>query len=92
MGTKDYNRIKEWLDPLLAARGLSIEEFSRQAEISKASIYFYRTDKMRPNESQMAKICGALGKPLEEGLAQYTPKPNGRPKGLGQTVRQLQAR
>jgi transcriptional regulator with XRE-family HTH domain len=75
-----YNHIKRWLDPKLDKMGISIENFANLCGISKASIYFYRQDVTRPDEQSMARICQVLGVPLEEGLAQYTPRPNGRPR------------
>lgn len=77
--TQVENNIKEWIKPLLEERGLSVEEFTNIAGISRAAIYHYFTDKYRPTEEIMAKMCRALGVPLEEGLAQYTPRRRGRP-------------
>jgi transcriptional regulator with XRE-family HTH domain len=77
----DFNKIKEWLDPKLKSLGLSAEEFARKCGLSKASIYFYRTDVCRPDVQSMARMCHVLGVPLQEGLAQYAPKVAGRPKG-----------
>jgi transcriptional regulator with XRE-family HTH domain len=80
---EDFNRIKEWLLSKLEERGQSVEQFSRQCGLSKAALYFYLSDKNRPSEANMRRICDALGCSLIEGLRQYTPKKNGRPKGLG---------
>ena len=88
----DFNRIKEWLEPKLAEMGISVETFSRMCGLSKASIYFYMADTTRPDEQSMAKICHALGVPLEEGLAQYTPKYKGRPRGTTGRTRSVSVR
>jgi transcriptional regulator with XRE-family HTH domain len=74
----NFNRIKEWLDPKLKRMGISPEEFARRCGLSKASIYFYRVDATRPDVGSMTKMCEVLGVPLDEGLAQYTPKRSGR--------------
>jgi transcriptional regulator with XRE-family HTH domain len=76
----NFNRIKEWLDPKLKRMDLSPEEFARTCHLSKASIYFYRVDATRPDVQSMTKMCEVIGVPLEEGLAQYTPRRNGRMK------------
>lgn len=78
---EDFNHIREWLDPQLDRLGMSIEQFANNCGISKASIYFYRDDRYRPDSSVMAKMCKFLGVPLEEGLRQYTPRKAGRPAG-----------
>ena len=66
---------------MLDKRGISVEKFSYEVGVSKQSLYFYLEDISRPTEQTMARICKAVGRPLQEGLAQYTPKVNGRPKG-----------
>jgi len=78
-----FNNIRQWLVPQLEAKGLSIENFSRAINRSRAVVYNYLIDKNRPDSQTMAAICQFLGRPLEEGLAQYTPRTVGRPKGLG---------
>ncbi len=77
---KDFNRIKGWLDPQLQAKGLSVESFARQCELTRAAVYHFRADTNRPDEQTMIRMCRVLGVPSEEGFAQYTPKPRGRPK------------
>ena len=76
---RDYNHIKEWLDPKLKRMGLSIEKFARLAGLNRSSVYFYRNDEDRPSEQAMIRMCQVLGASCQEGLAQYTPKKNGRP-------------
>lgn len=83
---RDFNHIQQWLDPQLDRLGLSIEQFANVCGISKASVYFYRDDKYRPNTGIMSKMCKVLGVPLEEGLRQYTPRKAGRP---GRTTTQF---
>lgn len=78
---KDFNNIREWLVPLLEGKKLSIERFARQVGVSKAVVYFYLSDTSRPTEETMKRMCDVLQVPFEEGLRQYTPKKNGRPKG-----------
>lgn len=79
MDTSNFNHIKDWLDPKLDSMRMSIEELANATGLTRASIYFYRSDTTRPDEQSMARICQVLGVPLEEGLAQYTPKKRGRP-------------
>lgn len=79
---KDFNHIKEWLLPQLDTLGLSIENFARKCSLSRASVYFYMEDTYRPSAGIMAKMCAVLGRPLEEGLRQYTPRKVGRPAAL----------
>lgn len=81
---KDYNRIKQWLLPQLQERGWSVEQFARLCELSRAAVYFFMQDKNRPDEQTMIRMCQVLGRPPEEGLAQYTPNKRGRP--VGQSV------
>jgi transcriptional regulator with XRE-family HTH domain len=79
--SKDFNKIKQWLVPQLRAKGMNVEKFAREADIWKTSVYNYMNDTNRPDTETMAKMCRVLGKPLEEGLAQYTPRQEGRPEG-----------
>jgi transcriptional regulator with XRE-family HTH domain len=79
---KDFNNIRAWLYPLIEERGWSIEEFGRKIGVTRAAIYHYMTDKRRPTVERMRQICEVLGVPASEGLAQFTPKEVGRPKGF----------
>ncbi len=79
---EDFNKIKDWLYPLLEERGWSIEEFGRKIGVTRAAVYHYMTDKRRPTVQRMKHMCEALGVPASEGLAQFTPKTLGRPKGF----------
>ena len=83
---RDFNHIKQWLDPHLERLNLTPELFARKCDLSRSSIYFYREDVSRPTEETMARMCRVLGVPFEEGLAQYTPKKNGRPYGTSTTT------
>lgn len=87
-----FNRLGEWLPPLLAERHMSVEELANEAGLTRASIYFYLTDKTRPTEENMARICNVLDVPLEEGLAQYTPRKAGPKFRSGRGPRALTAR
>ncbi len=73
------NQIKSWLDSKLQERNLSVESFAHSCGISRAAIYFFRSDKNRPTKITMMRMCQVLGVPAEEGLAQYIPKTSGRP-------------
>ena len=76
---EDFNNIKEWLLPLLVERQMTIEGFARQCGLSRAAVYFYISDKNRPESTNMKKMCDVLEVPFEEGLRQYTPRASGRP-------------
>ena len=78
---RDYNNIRGWLLPKLESRGFSIERFADSVGVSRAIVYMWLHDQSRPTEQTMSKVCHVLDIPLEEGLSQYTPKPNGRPAG-----------
>lgn len=73
------NNLKEWLLPLIKDRGLTVKEFSEETGVSRAALYNYFEDRNRPDLHTMEKICRYLEIPLAEGLAQYTPKKEGRP-------------
>lgn len=105
--SKDFNHINQWLTQKLDERGVSVEQLANISGLSKASLYFYMTDRRRPDEQAMAKICHALSGlmvtdlqgnqfmqevPFEEGLRQYTPRKRGRPSGSGGGTRELTVR
>lgn len=73
----NFNNLPTWLPPLIARKKLTIEEFAREAGLTRASVYNYLTDRSRPSEDSMLAMCRVLGVSLEEGLKQYTPKPLG---------------
>lgn len=75
---RDFNNIRGWLLPKLADRQQSIELFARECGLSRAAVYFYCSDKYRPDSTTMKVMCDVLGVPFEEGLAQYTPRQQGR--------------
>ena len=79
---RDFNNLKKWLTPLLEERGWSIEEFGRKVGVTRAAIYHYMTDRNRPTVERMRQIYEALGVPAAEGLAQFTPRIAGRPRGF----------
>jgi len=89
MPSADYNRIKQWLLPILDSKGISVESFARSVGISRATVYFYMNDRHRPDEQIMAQMCHVLGVSVEEGLRQYTPKKWGRPCGRSQVKEAL---
>lgn len=80
---RDFNNLKRWMLPKIDKLGITIEDFGNKAGVGRCSLYRYFSDKARPTEQVMVRICRVLGVPFEEGLRQYTPKPNGRPKGSG---------
>jgi transcriptional regulator with XRE-family HTH domain len=69
-----YNNIEKWLIPILAERGLTIEQFSYLVDLNKSTLYHYFRDIIRPSPEVMARICNVLGVPEEEGMRQYTPR------------------
>jgi transcriptional regulator with XRE-family HTH domain len=69
-----------WLPDKIKSSGLSVQEFAENCRLSRSAIYHFIKDTRRPDEKTIATICRVLGVPLEEGKAQYTPKPLGRPK------------
>jgi hypothetical protein len=71
---RDFNHLPEWLPPRIEKTGLSLELFARQCKLSRAILYFYLNGTYRPTEESMTVMCRELGVPLEEGLAQYTPR------------------
>lgn len=75
---RDFSNLGPWLNSKLDQAGLSVERLAVKAGISRASIYFYIQDRCRPTESNIKRICDALGVPFEEGLQQYTPRKPGR--------------
>jgi transcriptional regulator with XRE-family HTH domain len=79
---QDYNNIRKWLEPLLAERRLSVENFARLIDVTRTAVYNYLNDANRPDEQTMVRMCRVLGRPLEEGLATYTPRHEGRPFGF----------
>jgi transcriptional regulator with XRE-family HTH domain len=87
-----HNNIRQWLEPQLDKNEWSVESFARKCGITRAAIYLFLSGQNTPSEQTMAKMCKALGRPLQEGLSQYTPKPKGRPKGSGTGVRELSRR
>lgn len=92
MSPKDFNNLKQWILPRLDKKQLTVEEFSTAAGLSRASVYNYLVDRSRPTEQTMAKMCHVLGESLEAGLAQYTPKQNGRPVGSVSGPREVTVR
>jgi transcriptional regulator with XRE-family HTH domain len=84
---KDFNRIREWLEPRLAKLQKSDPKMTRElfairCGITRAALYAYMQDVNRPAPEVMTRICEVLGVPAEEGLRQYTPKREGRPKNI----------
>lgn len=73
------NNLRDWITPQLQELQMSVEELANSAGVSRAILYAYFSDRHRPSEEIMLRICRVLGRPLEDGLQQYTPKRAGRP-------------
>ncbi len=80
--SQDFSNLKTWLPPLIEKIDMSYEKFARAVGITRPMIYFYLSDKYRPESQTMIRMCQILGVPAEEGLAQYSPRKVGRPQGL----------
>jgi transcriptional regulator with XRE-family HTH domain len=89
---KGYSNLGTWLPPKIEATGLSMENFSRKIKISRAQLYRYLDDTSRPSTTTMARICKFLKVPLEEGLKQYSEKPQGRPFGFSPAAKGVTVR
>lgn len=87
-----YNKIREWLVPLLRERRVSVEWLARRTGVSRTIIYNYLRDVNRPTSRTMLGITRALGVPFEEGLKQYTENKLGAPRGSRTTRRELVVR
>ena len=72
------NNIKNWLLPLLEDRGLSVEQLATQAGLTRSAIYYYFSDRCRPTNENMRRMCDVLGVSHEEGMRQFTPREPGR--------------
>jgi transcriptional regulator with XRE-family HTH domain len=79
MTEPNFNNIRNWLLPKLEELGMSVEQFARAAKLTRAMVYFYMSDRNRPSEQAMIRMCQVLGCPPEEGMRQYTPNKIGRP-------------
>jgi len=77
-----YNHLREYLLPKLAEREMSIEEFARAIDVTRACVYFYLDDRTRPREQVAIRMSQVLGVPAEEVMRQYTPRKVGKPRGL----------
>jgi transcriptional regulator with XRE-family HTH domain len=89
---ENFNHLKQWLVPLLNEKKMSVEDLAQKANITRTIIYWWLSDKYRPDEQSMVRVCAVLGRPLEEGLRQYTPRKRGRPVGYSPGPRRLTAR
>lgn len=86
----DYNRIEPWLKAKLAARRMTTHRFASKMGVTSATIYRWYSDRFRPTPETMKRVCEALSIipvrpvdsepylneiPWEEGMAQYTLRP-----------------
>lgn len=74
---RDFNHLGAYLPPRIQELGMSIEQFARACDVTRAMIYFYLCDRNRPTEQVAIRISQVLGVPAEEVLRQYTPRPRG---------------
>lgn len=104
---KDFNNIKQWLLPKLDARRLSVEQFANLSGLSKATIYFYMSDRIRPDLESMGAMCKTLSNTLcmdakgneymeevsiNDGMSQFSPRKRGRPVGSKGGTKEVTAR
>jgi transcriptional regulator with XRE-family HTH domain len=91
MSEDDWSNLPYWLPKKIMATGLTVEQVAHRTGVSRTMMYMYLTDEARPSEDTMLKLCRVIKVPFEEGLAQYVPRKNGRPRGAkttkGLTVR-----
>jgi transcriptional regulator with XRE-family HTH domain len=92
MSETDWSNLPYWLPKKIKATDLTVEQIAHRVGISRTMMYEYLTDDARPNEDTMLKLCRVLNVPYEEGLAQYVPRKNGRPRGSGKTTTGLNVR
>lgn len=93
MFNRDFNHLEDWLLPKLRDRKLSVEKFANFVGVSRAAVYHWLKDETRPDPETMVSVCQVLGVPLEEGLRQYTPRPEGRPgQKIASTKRSRQSK
>lgn len=85
MSERDFSNLPTWLPRKIKTTGLKMSQIANHTGISRATLYEYLSDKSRPSEQVMLRLCRVLGVPFEQGLAQYTPKPMGRPRGSNTT-------
>lgn len=78
----NFSHLPTWLPKQLERVQLSAEQLAHRAGVSRTCIYRYMYDQDRPSKKTMLGICRALDIPPEQGLRQYSTKPNGRPKKL----------
>jgi transcriptional regulator with XRE-family HTH domain len=90
--SEDFSNLNEWIPRQLHKFTLTVEEFADLCKLSRTAVYNYLTDKNRPSEQTMKRMCDVLGVSFEEGLRQYTPRPSGRRKGSGGDPRELTMR
>jgi len=76
----DFSNLGKWLPQKMADKGMSAEQLGNACGVSRSAIYFFISDKNRPTEMTMMKICRALDADFADGLRQYTPRPMGRPR------------
>lgn len=85
MSESDWSNLPYWLPKKIMATGLTVEQVAHRIGVSRTMVYEYLADDARPSEQTMLKLCRLLKVPFEEGLAQYVPKKNGRPRGSATT-------
>jgi len=91
MSETDFSNLPYWLPRQVRKIGLTLEQVAHRIGVSRTMMYEYLQDTARPSEQTMLKMCRLFKVPFEEGLSQYTPKTNGRPRGSG-TKQELKVR
>lgn len=86
MSLADWSNLPYWLPKKIMETGLTIEQVAHRTGVSRTAIYEYLADDSRPSEDTMLRLCRVINVPFNEGLAQYVPKQNGRPRGSRTTT------
>lgn len=71
MSEKDFNHIKEWLQPKLAERKLTLYKLTTltEGQLTNASVHRWYKDTFRPTPEKLQLVCKVLSENpiLEEG-------------------------
>lgn len=87
--SKDYNRLKPWIEKMCKEAHLPVYKVANRAGISRAIIYGWMSDKHRPDSDTILRVAQVFAtatgrdsaKLHAEALAQYTPRSEGRTPG-----------
>lgn len=97
---QDFNNLKPWIEKMCKAAGLPIYKLANRANVSRQTIYGWMSDRYRPDSETMLRIAQVLAtatggdssKIYAEGLAQYTPRLEGRLPGYSGGPKAVRAR